>query len=442
MRKWLLAIPATLLLVSSLQAQAPKIAYEKYTLPNGLTVILHQDRSAPVVAVSALYHVGSKNEDTARTGFAHFFEHLMFEGSDNIKRGDFDKYTSNAGGYSNANTSQDRTYYFELFPSNQYALGLWLESERMLHAKIEDMGVNTQKEVVKEEKRQRIDNQPYGTIIGEIFKRAFKVHPYRWQPIGSLEHLSRARLQDFIDFYKTFYVPNNCVLSLAGDIDIPQVKQQIEAYFGSIPKGTRAILHPTVSEPALGGEVRDVIEDNIQLSAVVQAYRSPKQGSDEYYAFNVLQTILSGGNSSRLNKAIVDEKQLAVQAGAFNYALEDAGLFITFGIANMNVKPDDLEKEIQVVIDGVKNKLVEEREFVKVRNQLTTDFVTRNSTMAGIAETLANYQVYFGDANLINTEINRYNKVTREDLINVATKYLNKDNRVTLYYVPKGAKKS
>lgn len=441
MTKWLLAIPATLLLSSGLLAQAPKIAYEKYSLPNGLTVILHQDRSAPVVAVSALYHVGSKNEDTARTGFAHFFEHLMFEGSDNVKRGDFDKYTSNAGGYNNANTSQDRTYYFELFPSNQYALGLWLESERMLHAKIEDVGVNTQKEVVKEEKRQRIDNQPYGSIIGEIFKRAFKQHPYRWQPIGSLEHLSRAKLSDFIDFYKTFYVPNNCVLSIAGDIDIPQVKQQIEAYFGTIPKGSKPIPRPNITEPPLGGEVRDVIEDNIQLPAVVQAYRSPKQGSDEYYAFNVLSTILSGGNSSRLNKAIVDEKQLAIQAGAFNYALEDAGLFITYGIANMNVKPDDLEKEIQVVVDGVKNKLVEEREFVKVRNKITTDFVTRNSTMAGIAETLANYQVYFGDANLINTEINRYNKVTREDLMNVAKKYLNKDNRVTLYYVPKGAKK-
>ncbi len=441
MKKWFLSISAILLLWSSLHSQAPKIVYEKYSLPNGLTVILHQDKSAPVVAVSALYHVGSKNEDTARTGFAHFFEHLMFEGSDNVKRGDFDKYTSNAGGYNNANTSQDRTYYFELFPSNQFALGLWLESERMLHAKIEEVGVKTQKEVVKEEKRQRIDNQPYGTIIGEIFKRAFKVHPYTWQPIGSLEHLSRAKHSDFINFYKTFYVPNNCVLTLAGDIDIPLVKQQIDSYFGTIPKGVKSIPRPSVIEPPLGGEVRDVIEDNIQLAAVVQAYRSPKQGSEAYYAFNVLQTILSGGNSSRLNKAIVDEKQLAVQAGAFNYALEDAGLFITFGIANMNVKPEDLEKEIQVVVDGVKEKLVEEREFIKVRNQLTTDFVTRNATMEGIAETLANYQVYFGDANLINTEIDRYNKVTREDLMNVAKKYLNKENRVTLYYIPKGTKK-
>lgn len=441
MRKWLMTLPAVLLFVNGTQAQAPKITFEKYTLPNGLTVILHQDKTAPVVAVSALYHVGSKNEDTARTGFAHFFEHLMFEGSENVKRGDFDKYTSNAGGYNNANTTQDRTYYFELFPSNQVALGLWLESERMLHAKIEDIGVNTQKEVVKEEKRQRIDNQPYGTIIGEIFRRAFREHPYKWQPIGSLEHLSRAKLSDFIHFYKTFYVPNNCVLSIAGDIDILQLKQQISAYFGPIPQGAQPIPRPAVTEPPLGGEVRDVIEDNIQLPAVVQAYRSPKQGSEEYYAFNVLSSLLSGGNSSRMNKAVVDEKQLAVQAGAFNYALEDAGLFITFGIANMNVKPEDLEKEIQVVVDGVKEKPVDAREFEKVRNKITTDFVNRNASMAGIAESLANYQVYFGDANLINTEINRYNKVTREDLMKVAQKYLNKENRVTLYYVPKGSKK-
>jgi predicted Zn-dependent peptidase len=441
MKKWLLMVSAGICISSVSFAQTKQIQFEKYTLPNGLKVILHQDKSAPVVAVSALYQVGSKNEDTARTGFAHFFEHLMFEGSEYIKRGDFDKYVSNAGGYNNANTTQDRTYYFELFPSNQFALGLWLESERMLHAKIEDIGVNTQKEVVKEEKRQRVDNQPYGSIIGNVFSRAFKVHPYRWQPIGSLEHLSRAKLQDFKDFYAKFYVPNNCVLSVAGDIDIEATKKVINDYFTSIPKGTIEIPRASVVEPALSGEVRDVIEDNIQLPAVIQAYRAPKQGSDEYYAFNVLSTILSGGSSSRLNKTIVDQKQLAVGAGAFNYALEDAGLFIIYGIANAGVKPDVLETNLDSIISAVKTTLVGEREFQKVKNQTTTEFVTRNATMQGIAETLANYEVYFGDANLINTELNKFNKVTREDLLSVAKKYLNKDNRVVLYYVPKGSKK-
>lgn len=441
MRKWLLMVSLGICSSSICLAQTKQIQFEKYTLPNGLTVILHQDKSAPVVAVSALYHVGSKNEDTARTGFAHFFEHLMFEGSDNIKRSEFFKYVSNAGGSNNANTTQDRTYYYEVLPSNQLQLGLWLESERMLHAKIEDVGVNTQKEVVKEEKRQRIDNQPYASIIGNVFSRAFKVHPYKWQPIGSLEHLSRAKLQDFVNFYHTFYVPNNCVLSIAGDIDIAQVKQQIEGYFATIPRGQNTIPRPLVVEPPLGGEVRDVVEDNIQLPAVIQAYRAPKQGSNEYYAFNVLSTILSGGSSSRLNKTIVDEKQLAVASGAFNYALEDAGLFIIYGIANAGVKPEILEANFDSIIATVKTNLAGEREFQKVKNQTTTAFVTRNATMEGIAETLANYEVYFGDANLINTEINKFDKVTREDLLNVAKKYLNKDNRVVLYYVPKGTKK-
>jgi zinc protease len=176
--------------LSMANAQTNAIQFEKYTLPNGLKVILHEDHSAPVVAVTALYHVGSKNEDTARTGFAHFFEHLLFEGSENIKRGEFDKYITNAGGALNANTSQDRTFYYELLPSNQVDLGLWLESERMMHAKIEQIGVNTQREVVKEEKRQRMDNRPYGSFLNEVLKRAFKVHPYQWSPIGSMDHLN------------------------------------------------------------------------------------------------------------------------------------------------------------------------------------------------------------------------------------------------------------
>lgn len=440
MKKNVLTVTFGLLAIGSVLGQAPKIKYEKYTLGNGLKVILHQDKSAPVVAVSALYHVGSKNEDTARTGFAHFFEHLMFEGSENIKRGEFDKYTAKAGAYNNANTSQDRTYYFELFPSNEFGLGLWLESERMLHAKIEEIGVSTQKEVVKEEKRQRVDNQPYGSIITEIFARAYKEHPYRWMPIGSLEHLSRAKLDDFKDFYKTFYVPNNCVLTIAGDFDIPATKKMIEDYFGSIPKGTNLIPRPNIVEPPLGGEVRDVIEDNIQLPAVVQAYRAPKLGSSEYYAFNVLSTILSGGQSSVMNKVIVDDKQQAVQTGAFNYALEDAGLFITFGIANVGVKPEDLEKSIDTIINETKAKLVSEKDFLKAKNKITTEYVTKNESMEGIAENLANYEVYFGDANLINTELEKFVKVTREDVLAVAKKYLNKDNRVVLYVVGKGKK--
>jgi zinc protease len=423
--------------VAQLFAQGQTIQFEKYTLPNGLKVILHEDHSAPVVAVTALYHVGSKNEDTARTGFAHFFEHLLFEGSENIKRGEFDKYVTNAGGVLNANTSQDRTFYYELLPSNQLDLGLWLESERMMHAKIEQIGVNTQREVVKEEKRMRMDNRPYGSFLTEMLKRAFKVHPYRWAPIGSMDHLNAAKLEEFIQFYKTYYVPNNCVLSIAGDFNKEELKKKIESYFGPIAKGTLPIVRPSIKEPALGGEVRDVIQDNVQLEGVFQAYRAPKQGVDEYYSFNVLSNILSGGESSRMNKTLVDSKQVAAAAQSVPFFNEDEGVLITLAIANMGVKADDLEKNMDSVVNDLKVNLVSEREFQKVKNQITTELVASNGTMAGIAESLANYEVYFGDANLINTELAKYNKVTRASVLAVAKKYLNKDNRVVLYYVPK-----
>ena len=427
----------SLFLMTGTLAKSQTIQFEKYTLPNGLKIILHEDHSAPVVAVTALYHVGSKNEDTARTGFAHFFEHLLFEGTDNIKRGEFDKYVTNAGGALNANTSQDRTFYYELLPSNQVGLGLWLESERMMHAKIEQVGVNTQREVVKEEKRQRMDNRPYGSFLTEILKRAYKVHPYKWAPIGSMDHLNAAKLEEFIQFYKTYYVPNNCVLSIAGDINKVELKKQIEAYFGPIAKGTLPINRPSIKEPPLGGEVRDKVYDNIQLPAVLDAYRAPKQGGDEYYAFNVLSTILSGGASSRMNKTLVDNKQLAVATQAAPFFNEDDGLFIVLSVANMGVKVETLEQSMDSVVNGLKLGLVGEREFQKVKNQITTDLVDSKATMAGIAESLANNEVYFGDANLINTELEKYNKVTREDVLKVAKKYLNKDNRVVLHYLPK-----
>jgi predicted Zn-dependent peptidase len=427
----------SLFLLTGTLAKSQTIQFEKYTLPNGLKIILHEDHSAPVVAVTALYHVGSKNEDTARTGFAHFFEHLLFEGSNNIKRGEFDKYVTNAGGALNANTSQDRTFYYELLPSNQVDLGLWLESERMMHAKIEQIGVNTQREVVKEEKRQRMDNRPYGSFLTEMLKRAYKVHPYQWSPIGSMDHLNAAKLEEFIQFYKTYYVPNNCVLSIAGDINIPALKKKIEAYFGPIAKGALPMNRPSIKEPPLGGEVRDNIYDNIQLPAIFHAYRAPKQGGEEYYAFNLLSTILSGGASSRMNKTLVDSKQLAVAAQSVPFFNEDDGLFIALTIANMGVKVETLEASMDSVVNELKTGLVGEREFQKVKNQITTALVDSKATMAGIAESLANNEVYFGDANLINTELEKYNKVTREDVLKVAKKYLNKENRVALHYLPK-----
>ena len=229
-----------------LSVSAQKVQFTEFDLDNGLHVILHQDKTAPVVAVSVMYHVGSKDEDTTRTGFAHFFEHLLFEGSKNIKKGEFMKLVSSNGGQNNANTSQDRTFYYEVFPSNQLELGLWLESERMLHPVINEQGVKTQNEVVKEEKRLRIDNSPYGKFTEKIFSHLFDGHPYRWQPIGSLAHLDAARLDEFIAFNKKYYVPNNAVLTIAGDIDVEKTRGLVKAYFVEVPKGKRW-LEKTIS---------------------------------------------------------------------------------------------------------------------------------------------------------------------------------------------------
>ncbi len=426
-----------LLLVSAAYAQETKIDYVEYTLDNGLHVILHEDHSTPIVAVSIMYHVGSKNEDPQRTGFAHFFEHLLFEGSENIKRGEFDNYVENAGGTLNANTWYDRTYYYEILPSNQLELGLWLESERLLHAKVENVGIETQRQVVKEERRQRVDNQPYGTLLQETMKRLFTKHPYKWPVIGYMEHLDAAKEQDYVNFYKTFYVPNNAVLSIAGDLNIEESKKMVEKYFGGIPKGTRPIPVPNVKEPEIKKEVRDTIYDNIQLPAVVHGFRIPKQGSEDYYAVKMLAQVLSQGQSSRFNKKLVDEKELALFVGAFPLDLEDEGVAISYGIVNMGTDPKTLEDGIDELYEEVKKELITEREFEKLRNQIESNFVQSNSTMAGIAESLANYHMYFGNANLVNDELKRYMAVTREDIKRVANKYLQKDKRVVLYYLPK-----
>ncbi|MFK7981568.1 MAG: M16 family metallopeptidase [Saprospiraceae bacterium] len=423
----------------TLNAQMNKIDFVEYDLDNGLHVILHQDNSTPIVAVSIMYHVGSKNENPDRTGFAHFFEHLLFEGSENIDRGQFDKYVQNAGGILNANTNNDRTFYFELLPSNQLELGLWLESERLLHAKVDQKGVETQREVVKEEKRQSIDNRPYGSILQESMSRAFTKHPYQWVPIGSMEHLNAASEEDYINFYKDFYVPNNAVLSIAGDLDIEATKKMIDKYFSGIPKGKKPIYRPDVEEGPIKGEIKDTIFDNIQLPAVVQTYRLPAQGTPDFYAVSMLAKLLSTGQSSRLYRALVDEQQKAVTAGSFPLASEDPGVNIVFAIANMGVDAVALSDAIDAEIARTQNELISDKEFQKLKNQIENDFISSNGRIFGIAESLADYYTFYGDTNLINTEIDRYLAVTKQDIQRVAKEYFKKDSRVNLMYLPKQA---
>jgi predicted Zn-dependent peptidase len=439
MRKLLFSL-FTLLCVSVIHAQSVNIKFTEYDLDNGLHVILHEDHTIPTVAISVLYHVGSKNEDPIRTGFAHFFEHLLFEGSENIGRGEYMKLVQNNGGVINANTTFDRTFYFETLPSNKLEQGLWMESERMLHAKIDDIGLETQRKVVKEEKKQRYENTPYGHLLEQIFKNAFTKHPYQWTPIGEAQYIDQASLPEFMDFYKTYYVPENATLSIGGDININQSRAWIQQYFGTIPRGTKPIVRPTIVEPQQTEEKRATYLDKVQLPAVVFAYHAPSQGTPDAYALEMLGKILSEGKSSRLQKQIVDKQQKAVAAGAFSLPSEDPGLVMMYAIANMGIKPEDLEKSMNDEIENILNTAVSADELQKCKNQMENEFVSQNQRVLGIVENLANYHVYYGNTNLINTELERYMKVTTADMLAAAKKYLIKKNRLVLYYLPDSSK--
>jgi predicted Zn-dependent peptidase len=417
---------------------AQKVAFTEYDLKNGLHVVLHQDKTAPVVAVSVMYHVGSKNETPDRTGFAHFFEHLLFEGSDNIKRGEFMKIVSSNGGQNNANTTQDRTFYYEVFPSNQLETGLWLESERMMHPVINEIGVKTQNEVVKEEKRMRVDNQPYGNFLNEVMKRLFIKHPYNWVPIGSMDHLDAATLQEFIAFNKKFYTPGNAALVIAGDIDIDKTESLVESYFGAVAAG-EPVEKVNIQEDPITKETIDTAYDsNIQIPAVMTAYRTPGMTSKESTALEMASSVLSTGASSRMYKKMVDDKKNALQVGCFNYALEDYGAYITYALPNNNASLDTLLKDMDDEIVKLQNTLISETEFTKIRNQFENEYIGANAKMLGVAENLADGYIFHNkNTNYINEKLDEVRKVTREDIQNVAKKYLNRNQRVVVYYLPK-----
>lgn len=414
------------------------INFIEYDLKNGLHVILHQDNQNPLVAVSVLYHVGSKNESIGLNGFAHFFEHLMFEGSKNIDRGDFFKYVSSNGGICNAYTSYDETFYYEIFPSNQIKLALWLESERMMHAKVDIKGINTQREVVKEEKRMTIDNSPYKyAISNEIPSLLFKKHPYRYPIIGYMKDLDSASEYDYINFYKKYYVPNNAILSIAGDINILKIKKYIEYYFNDIPKGVGNNFIKKIKEDPINHEIKSIYEDkNIQVPAVMLSYRGPNKINDDSYIFKIIDNILSQGESSIISKNIVNKQQIAAQAGSFFQDLEDYGIFTIYAIINPNIELDDISKSIDFEINNFKKNGINQKELDKQINILEKKFIDNNISMLGIASNLAHYKLYYNDTNLINKILEKYRKINLLDIKRVANKYLNENKRVRLYNIP------
>ena len=426
-----------LFIVSATMAQ--EVAYEEYDLDNGLHVILHQDNNAPVVTTSVMYHVGSKDENPNKTGFAHFFEHLLFEGSKNIRRGEWDKIVSSRGGQLNANTSEDRTYYYVSFPSNNMEMGLWLESERLMHPIINKIGVDTQSEVVQEERRMRYDNAPYGRWREQMYINLFKKHPYRWRPIGSLEHLASASLDDFKEFNKKYYVPNNAVLVVAGDIQIEKTKKMIQDYFGPIPKGDDIQINTFVEAPIVSTIKAKYHDSNIQIPAILMGYRTPAQTNRDAYVLDMISTYLSDGKSSKLYKKLVDEKKKALQVFAFNGSLEDYGAYVVGALPVGETSLEDLKKEIDEEIVKLQTEPITEKDYQKLQNKFENNFVNSNSNVSGIANSLARYYMLYDDTSLINNEIDIYQTITREEITVVANKYLKPSQRVELEYLPQEA---
>ena len=436
MKKSILTLASVAMLVISTNAQ--KVEFEEYKLDNGMHVILHQDKSAPVIITSVMYGVGGKDGDRKRTGFAHFFEHLLFEGTANIKKGEWFKIVSSNGGRNNANTSQDRTYYYEIFPSNKLELGLWMESERLLHPIIKQEGVDTQNEVVKEEKRQR--TRPYSNILDEISKNLFKVHPYKDPNVGYMKDLDAATLEEFLAFNKKYYVPNNATLVVAGDIDFANTKKMIQDYFGPIPRGADVVRSFPTETPITEEFRATAYDENIQIPAVIAAYRTPSFKTRDSKILDMISSYLSVGKSSVLYKKMVDTNKQALAVQAVNISQQDYGIYALFSLPLGDVTLDQLIAEMDEEIVKIQTDLISEKAFQKLQNQFENNYVNSNASVVGIAGSLASYHVMYGDTNLINSEIDIYRSVTREEIRNVANKYLNNNQRLILEYLPKQKK--
>ncbi|WP_420551911.1 M16 family metallopeptidase [Tenacibaculum aiptasiae] len=432
---------ATALLVG-LTAKAQKVEFEEYDLKNGMHVILHQDNSAPVVTVGVMYHVGAKDEVTGKTGMAHFYEHLLFTGTKHIGRGEWNKIEAANGGTGNANTNWDRTYYYETFPSNNLELGLWMESERLLHPIIDQKAVDTQNEVVKEEKRQRMDNAPYGKIIyGDVYRHIFDKHNYGRPMIGYIKDLDASKLEEFKAFYNKWYMPNNAVLVVAGDFEVKATKKLIKDYFEPIPARTLPKREKIV-EPERTKEKRvKEYDSNIQLPAIVLAHKTPSMKERDAKVLDVISTILSDGKSSRLYKKLVDNKKMALQAFSFSRPLEDYSVYNIAAIPLGKTSLDDLIKEMDEEIKKLQTELVSDNDLQKVRNKFENRFVSSNSSVQGIANSLARNYMLMGDTNKINKELEVVNSITKEEIRDVAKKYLNKNRRVVIEYLPEPKKK-
>jgi zinc protease len=419
-----------------------RIPIDTFRLPNGLFVTLSEDHTAPLVAVNLWYHVGSANERAGRTGFAHLFEHMLFQGSANVAANEHFELVQRAGGTLNGSTWLDRTNYFETVPSNQLALALWLEADRMgrLLPAMTQQKLDTQRDVVKNERRWSVDNQPYGTWWEKLPALAFPAeHPFHHSLIGSMEDLTAASLDDVATFFATYYTPDNAVLSIAGDFDPDEARWLVEEYFGPIPRGAnRPPLPPMGVPPVFGAWRREVVFDAVMLPRLYLAFRSPVFGSDEYYAASVCGAILGLKNGSRLHRRLVREQQVAAEAQSFTYDLtKGSDLLVLDVTARPETTPDQLERAVHHEVDRIHAEGVTADEVGRAVTLIQTELIVSLQSAGDRADKLSLFSTYFGDPSLVNAQADRYNAVTVEQVNAFARSRLGVENRAALLYVPR-----
>lgn len=416
-------------------APVPEVKFTDYRLPNGLRVILSPDRSAPVAAISVTYNVGSRNERPGRTGFAHLFEHMMFQGSEGVGKGEHFLLIQNNGGTLNGTTSQDRTNYFAVLPANQLDLLLFLEADRMRSLDVSQANLDNQRAVVQEERRQRYDNQPYGQVQETLLDLAYDTFSYKHSTIGSMADLNAADLDDVRRFFTIYYAPNNAALALVGDFDVNEARQKIEKYFGAIPRQP-APPPVDVSQPPLNGERRKTLNDPLApLPQLRIAYRTVPGDHPDFFALSVLGDILAGGRTTRLYPVLV-EKDLATGVGAGVMESRGPSLFLVTANLPRGGKPEEIEAVIDREIARLQQGGVTAEEVDKVKTQARAAFIGGLESALSRANALSLYAVYYNDPNRINTELRDLQKVTAADVRRVAQKYLLRDNRVVITVLP------
>jgi zinc protease len=437
----LLSLLAVVVAVATLQAavRPPKLQYETMLLPNGLRVILSEDHSTPIVHVALWYHVGSKNERPGRTGFAHLFEHMMFKGSLNVQPEAHTSVVASWGGRSNAYTTEDETVFWQTFPQQYLPVVLWLEADRMATLRVDEAAFRREREVVKEERRMRVENQPYGRLNEILYDHAFTAHPYKHPTIGSMADLEAASIEDVREFHRTYYVPENATLTIVGDFDPSATKEMVTRYFGRIAKASRPVPRDVPKEPPLTREKRAVVEEAWPLPAVIVAYHVTYDGHPDAYPLHMTSKILSDGQSARITRELVYNKRLALSAFGSGNITEHPNLFYAVAIVQPGQSPAAAEKALIEEFEKLKREPVTGNELQRAKNQWARDYVVGRESIQDKAMHLAHAWVIHNDITTADGEFEIFMNVTQADIQRVAKTYFTETNRVVLHVLPKGA---